>query len=173
MKRIIVCASVLFCFVIISASNGNTQLKSNVIDIVKPTSSDIPEGFMYGQVPEVYKKTLKGNPWMLDRAAIKRLADKVYPGGDANKISSMHVSIISKKKKPFSDDIVCYLILYKDAKAARAEIKKVNEFTGYNSDRCILLVKENLAVLLFVDDINNFHYIRDMAVALEERIKNL
>jgi hypothetical protein len=86
---------------------------------------------------------------------------------------NMHVSIITRKSKPFGDDIVCYLILYKDAKAAKEEIKKVTEFTGYNSDRCILLVKENLAAFLFVDDVGNFHHLRDLAVILEERIKNL
>jgi hypothetical protein len=121
----------------------------------------------------VYKKTLKDNPWMMDKAAIKRLAGKLYPGGDFSKIANMHVSIMAKKAKPFGDDIVCYLILYRDAKSAREEIKKASEFSGYNSDRCILLIKENLAVLLFVDDINNFHFIRDMAVILEERMRQL
>ena len=173
MKRIAIFTGFFIFFVVISASSGNTQLSSSVIDAVKPTSDDIPDGFMYGKVPEIYKKTLKDNPWVMDGAAIKRLAGKIYPGGDSSRIASMHVSIMARKKKPFGDDIVCYLILYKDAKAARVEIRKVAEFTEFNSDRCILLTKENLAVFLFVDDVNNFHYIRDMAATLEERLKRL
>jgi hypothetical protein len=173
MKRIAIFTGFFICFVVISTTSGNTQLTPSVIDTVKPTSNDIPDGFVYGKVPQVYKKTLKDNPWVMDNAAIKRLAGKIYPGGDSSKIAAMHVSIMARKNKPFGDDIVCYVILYKDAKAARDEIRKVAEFTDYNSDRCVLLVKENLAVFLFVDDVNNFHYIRDMAAVLKERLNNI
>ncbi len=173
MKKGAIFSGFLLIFFVISATNGGTQLRPDAIDAVKPHISDLPDGFTYGKVPTVYKKTLKDNPWMMDKAAIRRLADKIYPGGDFNRIMNMHMSIMAKKDRPFGDDIVCYVILYRDAKSAREEIKKASEFTGNNSDRCILLIKENLAVLLFVDDVNNFHFIRDMAVILEERMKQL
>jgi hypothetical protein len=173
MKKTICSVCILFFIVIITASQGSTQFKSETIDLVKLTGGDIPEGFMYGKIPEPYKKTLKDNPWLMDKSAIKRLADKVYPGGDYSKISGMHVSILADKKKPYGDDIVCYVILYTGMKAAQDEIKKLAEFTGYNRDRAILITKDNLAVVLFVDDVNDFHYIQDLARTVEERLKNL
>ena len=173
MKKAMIAAGIILFLVTLTVSKGNTRLKSTVIDTIKITSSDLPAGFTFGKVPEVYKKTLKDNPWMMDKDAIKRLADKIYPGGDYHKIESMYVTIIAAKQRPYGDDIVCDLILFKDDQSTRDEIKKVAEFTGFNSDRCIVLTKDNLAVFLFVDDINNFHYIRDMAVTMEERIKNL
>ena len=32
---------------------------------------------MYGMIPDFAKKILKGNPWNMDRAAIKKLSDKL------------------------------------------------------------------------------------------------
>jgi hypothetical protein len=173
MKKAIVCLGVLFTLVIITASNGNSQLKPGAIDSIRLTDKDIPDGFMYGTVPEPYRKTLKGNPWTMDKAAIKRLADKIYPGGDYNKIDSIHVSIIADRNTPFGDDIVCYVILFTNIKAAQEELRKVTEFTGYNSDRSLLITKDNLAVIFFVDDIGNFHYIQELAKTVSERIKSL
>jgi len=173
MKRGLIAAGILLFLVTLTVSKGNTRLKSDVIDIVRITDSDIPAGFTYGTVPEVYKKTLKNNPWMMDQDAIRRLAGKIYPGGDYNHIASMYVTIIAAKQRPYGDDIVCYLMLFTDDKAAREEIRKVTSFAGFNSDRSIVLTKDNLAVFLFVDDVNNYHYIRDMAVSIEGRIKKL
>jgi hypothetical protein len=173
MKKSFLCALILLSFVVVTATRGNTQFKPEAIDIVKPTDKDIPEGFMYGTVPEPYRKTLKNNPWTMDRAAIKRLADKIYPGGDYNKIVGMHVSIITKKEKPFGDDIVCYVIVYSSMKAAHDELKKLSEYSGYNRDRVILLSKDNIAVLLFVDDVDNLHFIQEMGKIVEERMKTL
>lgn len=173
MKRITVFVTILISLLFISTSKGNSEIKPNAIDAVKLTSDDIPEGFMYGKVPEVYKKTLKDNPWMMDKAAIRHLADKIYPGGDYNKIAGIHISIIANKNKPYNDDIVCYIILFNSMKAAMDELKKVNEYTGYNRDRVILLSKENLAVFMFVDNANNFHYIQELAKKIDERLKCL
>jgi hypothetical protein len=173
MKKAILSACILLSFILITESQGSSQLKLNAIDSIKLTTSDIPEGFMYGKVPAPYQSTLKDNPWMMDRAAIKRLADKIYPGGDFNKIAGIHVSIIANKKTPFGDDIVCYMILYTNMKAAQDEIKKMSEFVGYNRDRALVLTKDNLAIILFVDDINNYHYIQELAKMIEERMKSI
>jgi hypothetical protein len=173
MKKAILSFCILLSFFFIAELKGSSQLKINAIDTIKITSSDIPEGFMYGKVPAPYQSTLKDNPWMMDRAAIKRLADKIYPGGDFNKIAGIHVSIITKKKTPLGDDIVCYMILYNNMKAAQDEMKKMNEFVGYNRDRALVLAKDNLAIILFVDDIENYHYIQELAKMIEERMKNI
>lgn len=173
MKKIMMLSGIIICLCFLAKSKGSTQLKLDAIDTIKLTEKDIPDGYMYGKVPAVYRKTLKDNPWMMDRGAIKRLADKVYPGGDAGKISGMYLSIIANKKKPFNDDIVCYVILYSSMKAAQDELKKVKEFAGYNSDRVLILNRENLVVLFFVDDVTNFHYIQQLSAVMGDRIKNL
>jgi hypothetical protein len=173
MKKAMFSICILLSLILITETKGSSQLKLNAIDTVKLTSADIPEGFMYGKVPAPYQSTLKDNPWMMDKAAIKRLADKIYPGGDFNKIAGMHVSIITNKKKPFGDDIVCYMILYNTMKAAQDEIKKMSEFVGYNRDRALVLTKDNLAIILFVDDINNYHYIQELAKMIEGRMKSI
>ncbi len=85
----------------------------------------------------------------------------------------MYVSIIASKKKPFNDDIVCYLILYHSMKAAQDEMKKISEFAGYNRDRVILLSRDNLVAILFVDNVTNFHYIQELSTVIGERMKNL
>lgn len=172
MKKIIL-SVFIFISIIVTASQGSTQFRSESIDAVKLTGGDIPEGFVYGKIPAPYKATLKDNPWMMDKAAIRRLADKIYPGGDSNSIAGMHVSIIADRKTPYGDDIVCYVILYTGMKAAQKEIKKATDFIAYNNDRAILLTRDNLAVIFFVDDINNFHYIQDLARTMEERLKHL
>ncbi|MBN2078329.1 MAG: hypothetical protein JW838_05145 [Spirochaetes bacterium] len=173
MKKIIAGIVVIGCVGVVFASMGISQLSPGAIDRVRPMAGDIPEGYIYGKIPEPYKKTLKDNPWMMDRAAIKRLADKVYPGGDHNRIAAMHVSIIANRLKPFNDDIVCYVILYQNEKAAREEMKKFSEYAGYNRDRALLLGRDNLAVFIFVDDIANYHYIQEMARTIDERLKGL
>jgi hypothetical protein len=173
MRKAILTICILLSMILITEVKGTSQFKSDAIDIVKLAPGDIPEGFMYGTIPGPYRKTLKENPWMMDKAAIKRLADKVYPGGDYSKISNMHVSIIANEKTPLGDDIVCYVILFTNMKAANDEIKKMTEFTGYNRDRVLLLTKDNLAVIIFADDIENYHYIQDLAKILGDRLKSL
>jgi hypothetical protein len=173
MKKAILSVCILLSLILITESKGSSQLKTNAFDTIKITSSDIPEGYMYGKIPAPYQSTLKDNPWMMDRAAIRRLADKIYPGGDHSKITGIHVSIIANKKTPLGDDIVCYMILYNTMKDARSEMRKMEEFAGYNNDRVLVLSKDNLGVILFVDDIVNFHYIQNLAKMIDERMKNL
>lgn len=155
------------------SSTGNTEYRSDIINSLRPTESDIPSGFVYGRVPQFYQRVLKNNPWMMDNAAIQKLAKNIYPDGDFRKIANIHVSIIADRKTPFGDDIVCYIILYKDRKSAEGEIGKISDFAKYNNDRAIVLSKENLVVFLHVDDIENFHHIRAMAEKMEERLAHL
>ncbi|HOT45570.1 MAG TPA: hypothetical protein PLM53_12050 [Spirochaetota bacterium] len=173
MKKAILSICILLSFILFTELKGNSQLKINAIDTVKLTNADIPEGFMYGTVPAPYRSTLKGNPWLMDRAAIKRLADKIYPGGDFNRIAGIHVSIIANKKTPLGDDIVCYVILYNSMRDAQQEMKKMSEFVGYNNDRALMITKDNMAIIFFVDDIENFHYIQELAKTVGERMKSL
>ena len=146
------------------------QYKSNVIDTIKLSSGDIPGGFIYGNLPPAVKSVLKDNPWKFDRSAINRLSSEIYPGADQTKIADIHMSILARSATPFGDDIVCYIIVFNDTQAAKGELTKLNEFVGYNSDRAITIIRENIAVFLHVDDVKDFPLIRDMAAKMEDRI---
>ncbi len=145
----------------------------DIIDKVKLIESDIPKGFMYGKIPSFAKNVLKENPWKMDRKAIMKLADKIYPGGDYSKIDGIYVSIIADKKTPHGDDIVCYIIHYTDSASAKGEIKKITDFAGYNGDRVIVQTKNNLAVFLHVDDTKNFHLIEKLNKKFKERLNKI
>lgn len=154
-----------------AASKEDPNLK--IIEQIKISEKEIPDGFVYGKVPKFASKVLKNNPWVLDTPAIKKMTPRIYPGGDANSVKAIHMTIVADKKRPFNDDIVCYIILYKDPKAAKEEIKKLNDFYHYNNDRTILITKETIAVFLLVDDIKNYHYIQEIKTSMEGKIKTL
>ncbi|MBN2039086.1 MAG: hypothetical protein JW864_03530 [Spirochaetes bacterium] len=171
MKKII--TFFVFIVLIVSGSNvtGLTEDGTLMINKMRLMQEDIPEGYMYGQIPDFAKKVLKHNPWNMDKDAIKTLTEKIYPGGDYNQVTSIHVTIIAKKETPHGDDIVCYIIKYRDAKSAKEEISKISEYVGYNGDRAILSVMDNMAVFLHVDDKEDFHIIRKMEKTMKERFK--
>jgi hypothetical protein len=174
MKRqitISVAAMLIMGLIFISHSTGLPQGSNSIIDKIRLMPEDIPDGFMYGIIPNIYKKTLKNNPWEFDKAAIEKLADKIYPGGDHRQISAIHVTIISKKETPHRDDIVCYIIQYKKSLLAKNELKKITEYAGYNQDRAILHVKDNYAVFLFIDDIKNILLLKELDKKISERIE--
>jgi hypothetical protein len=87
-------------------------------------------------------------------------------------VSAIHVTILARNNTPYGDDIVCYIIVFNDSSEAKAELKKLADFAGYNSDRVIVLARENMAVFLHVDDADDLPLIRDIAGKLEERLNN-
>jgi hypothetical protein len=137
---------------------------------IKISSEDLPEGFIFGQIPNYAKSTLKNNPWNMDRAAINKVASMVYPDGNPSTIKEMFVSIMTKPENPYGYDIVCYLILYKDKNTAKAELVKLKNFSEVNKDRTILTVKDNLAVFMFVNDTKNFHHISNLSLKMEDKL---
>jgi hypothetical protein len=152
-----------------------TDMKYNesVIQKIRIVDTDLPEGFTYGQIPGFAKKVLLGNPWQMDRHAINKLTKELYPNGNAACVKNMHVSIMTKKEKPFGYDLVCYIIIYNDMQSAKKELEKLSSFNRFNSDRTILLTHGNLAVFLIAQDINNYKYIDVMKDKVEERINSL
>jgi len=157
----------------VSAIPADTTYQSSVIQKICITESDMPDGFMYGQIPGFAKSVLRNNPWEMDRTAINKLTKQLYPDGDAGSVKNMHLSIIARREKPFNDDIVCYIILFNDRQAAKKEIEKLNGYNRMNSDRTILTIHGNLAVFLIVDDVDNYKYIDLMQKKIEERINSL
>lgn len=154
-------------------SSATTMYSSSIIEKIRPTVNEIPAGYMFGQVPEFAKSLLKENPWTLDQAAIKKLTNRIYPGGEYSKVSDLHMTIITNKKNPYGDDIVCYIFIFRNEKSAQEELVKLNEFSGYNSDRSIVIEKKNMAVFLLVDSIKDFEYIRAMSEVIKKRIETI
>jgi hypothetical protein len=174
MKKIFtltISAMLLIGLIFISHSIGLPQVSNSVIDKIRLLPEDIPQGFIYGLIPDIYKKTLKNNPWEFDKSAIEKLADKIYPGGDHRQISAIHVTIIARKETPHRDDIVCYIIQYRKSPSVKDELKKISEYAGYNQDRAILHIKDNYAVFLFVDDAKNFLLLQELDKKITERIE--
>ena len=105
-------------------SSTTAMYSSSVIEKLKPTSEEIPDGYMFGQVPDFAQSLLKNNPWSLDQAAIKKLTNRIYPGGEYTKVSDLHMTIITNKKNPYGDDIVCYIFIFRNEKSAQEELAK-------------------------------------------------
>ena len=89
------------------------------------------------------------------------------------RIENIHITIMANSRKPFGDDIVCYIIVFRDGRSAKNEMKKLTEYTGYNSDRAIIMSKENMAVFLHVDDITHYPYIKEMASKLTAKLEGM
>lgn len=162
-------ATILTVFI----SSTTAMYSSSVIEKIKPTSEEIPAGYMFGQVPDFAQGLLKNNPWSLDQAAIKKLTNRIYPGGEYTKVSDLHMTIITNKKNPYGDDIVCYIFVFRNEKSAQEELVKINEHVGYNSDRAIVIEKKNLAVYLCVDSVKDFEYIKTLSESIKKRLETL
>lgn len=170
MKKITMIMIAVFLFI---SGNIMADFKPDAIEKIKPAQNDLPENFIFGTVPGFAKKVLKNNPWTLDDAAAKKMTGRIYPGGDYSAVSKIHMSIVANKKNPYKDDLVCYIIIYKNKNTAKKEIEKLTSYAGYNSDRTILFSKDNMAVILLADDTENFKYIQGLAESMQEKIKSL
>ncbi|HEY1406066.1 MAG TPA: hypothetical protein VF857_05605 [Spirochaetota bacterium] len=151
----------------------DSNFSEPAIEKIRITDSDLPEGFMYGQIPDFAKNVLLQNPWEMNRAAINKVTKNLYPSGDPGSVRNMHLSILAKKEHTYGYDIVCYIIIYNDGTTARKEIEKLSDFNRYNSDRTILLYQGNLAVFLIVQDVANYKYIQEMKEKMQQRINTL
>ncbi len=153
---------------------GITEINSSsLIEQIKPTAEEIPEGYMFGQVPKFAQNVLKNNPWSLDKDAIKRMTGRIYPGGEYTKVSDLHMSIITNKNKPYGSDMGCYIFIFRDKKAAQEELMKLKEYVNNNSDRSIIIDKSNLAVYLYVNNTKNFEYIKTISGIMKKRMDKL
>ncbi len=158
-------------FSIISLSFGvpsGEMYEDDIIESLMIDDADLPDGFMFGEIPEFAKDVLKENPWMMDRDAINRLTRNIYPDGDSRAVKSLYVSIITRKDVPYGDDIVYYALVFRDSASAQKEIKKLTEYTGYNKDRAVVLSKGNVAVYIHVDDTSDYHYIQGLSSKARE-----
>lgn len=164
LKYLVVIPLVLLCSIL------NANYQNTIFEKTKIIESDIPDGYMYGQIPDFAKSVLKQNPWVFDDAAKSRLSSKIYPGGDSASISSIYMTILAQRLNPYDDDIVCYQILYRDAVTAKSENAKLKSYSEANSDRLILINKENLSIILFVDDTKDYDKIQKLADTITTRL---
>jgi hypothetical protein len=173
MKKIGKIVLSVFAAVFLMSGNMMAEFKPDAIEKLKPAQNDLPENFVFGTIPGFAKKVLKNNPWTLDDPAMKKMIGRIYPGGDYQNVSKVHMSIFANKKNPYRDDFVCYIILYKNKNTAKKELEKLTSYNGYNSDRTILISRDNMAVFFLADDIVNYKYIQEMANSMQEKIKSL
>lgn len=152
---------------------AGAEYNGDVIEKIRIINEDIPTGFIYGSIPPFAKKVLKENPWKMDKNAIRKLTDKVYPDGNYSKISDIHISILTRNNTPYGDDVVCYIILFKNISESRSEIKKITDFAGFNKDRVIVITRDNMVVFLHVDDVADFPLIRKIAAKIQDRLNQL
>lgn len=169
--KIFFISSILSLFFLLNISSA--MYSNSIIDTIKPNEADIPEGYCYGIIPDFAKNMLKENPWSLDSNALNRFAHRIYPDADNNRMSAVHMTIIANKKNPYDDDIVCYIFIYKDKISAEKEIDKLKKFVGYNNDRGIVLSRDNLAVYLLIDNINEYRHMENISRSIQKRIDAL
>jgi len=61
-------------------------------------------------------------------------------------------------------------LMFKDQPSASTEIKKIQEFYQYNKDRIVLIIKGQIAIMLFADDINNYKYVAELGNKLSSKL---
>lgn len=171
MKRSSVLFSILIIITGITVCFASVSFSDDMIEQIKINNSDIPSGFMLGKIPQFASKVFTGNPCYVDDRGKRIIADKIYPGGNAVNIKTMHVTILASSRTPYGDDIVCYILVFKDPDAAKKEIKKLQEYTGYNGDRSLLIVKDTMAVFIHADDTAHFNYIESIGSAIQSRMQ--
>lgn len=170
LKKHISFLTIMFVFIVTAYSAQiNGEYGAGIIDTVRLSDRDIPEGFMFGLIPNSVKSTLHDNPWDFDEAAIKRLTPVIYPDGDASAVGSIHFTILTHKEVPYGDDIVCYLLMYKSSSAADREIGKIREFAEINKDRVHFSVHDNIVVLMMVDDVSDYPLMRTLCDTIDSR----
>lgn len=157
-----------FIFSVFSVS-AKAELPASAVDTVKIEQKDIPEGYMFGIIPEGVKGTLRSNPWFFDRAAINRLTPVIYPGGDPATINAIHMTILARSDAPYADDIVCYFLVYSSTGAAEKELVKLKEFGDLNKDRVFYSVHDNVVLLMLVDDLDDYAIMRSLADLIDKR----
>ncbi|MCX8124171.1 MAG: hypothetical protein N3F66_08410 [Spirochaetes bacterium] len=131
---------------------------------------DVPQGFVFGKIPNFAKKVFTGNPCVVNPDGIRFLASKLYPDGNSANIKSMYVAIMAAEARPYGDDLVYYVLVFKDSKAATVEIKKLQDYYQFNKDRIVLITKDTIALLLFADDVDNYKYIAQLGEKLQARL---
>jgi len=169
MKTITASLAVMLLF-LFSAEVPAADFNRDIINTIKIKQEDLPKGFMFGKIPDFAKKVLKNNPWRMDRKAITVLAGKIYPGGDHNSIADIHSSIIARSSSPYGDDIVCYIILYRNSRVSKKEMAKLKSYTDFNNMRALVIERKNLAVFMFSDETRTLPLLMKLSEKITKRI---
>lgn len=143
----------------------------SIIEQIRLTEQDIPTGFVMGKIPGFARQVFRDNPGYLDQGGIKRIAKHLYPNGSPAGISAIYHTIMAKSATPFGDDIVCYIIVYANAKEAQKELKKLTDYVEFNNQRAAVTTKENLAVFIHSDDKVNMPAVMQLKRTIEERLE--
>lgn len=171
MKKL--CVFAIFIAISLCGYAFTRDFSTSDVDRIRLTAGDVPTGFIMAQIPSFAREVFRDNPCYLDSKGIKRIAKHLYPNGDSNAIASIHSTIMAKQGRPFGDDIVCYIIVYRNEKAALKEIKKLTDYVEFNNQRAVVSVKNNLAVFIHADDVVNMQAVTQLKHTIEERLASL
>ena len=158
-------------FALIFPLYSSPDFDQSIFDKIKISQEDLPNGFVFGKIPNFAKSTIQSNPWNMDRNAINKMTKNIYPDAEPSAVKGIYISIIAKESSPYNDDLVCFMILYKDASAAKKENQKLEDFTKFNRDRVLTINKDNLSVILLSDETENFRYILEFSKKIEEKLE--
>lgn len=156
----------LLSFSSAAAYTQDISVKSMVLQ-----KQDLPEGMVFGKVPDRAKGVIKGNPWILDSKSIKKLARAIYGGANPHSINRMAMVILTDKEKPYGDDIVYYVFKFTNKQTARKEIKKLEQVVRYNSKRVMLLKGKKSAIMIFSDEEEYFSQVTKLSLLLKQKIR--
>src|SRR6056297_2379688 len=161
------------CIVILAMSMGFSSVlfSDDLIEKIKLNNDEIPEGFILGKIPGFAQKVFANNPCYVNDRGIKVIADKIYPGGYAGNLKTIHVTILAGSHTPYGDDMVCYIMVFKDDNAAKKELKKLKEYSDSNRDRTMLIIKDTLAVFIHADDTEHYRYIESIGNKIRARLQ--
>ena len=172
MKKTLNYGIIIIFFILLVVSTGAAREKKDLFEILKPTKIDIPKGFVFGKIPPFAKKIFKENPWVMDNLSIRKLTSKIYPGGDYNSVLRIHMTIFAKQKKPYGDDIVCYIIQYKTRYLKNIELTKIKNHVKYNQDRSLMIEKNNIIIYMHSDSIEDFGEMEFVVNKIRDKIEN-
>ena len=174
MKKIFLLFVNCLLFIFLSFTSYSTAASNSLelFEKIKIDQTFLPEGFVFGKIPNFAKEVIKNNPWNMNRSAINKLTDHIYPNADPSAVQEIYMSIFARQNQPYGDDLVCYIILYKDATSTKREKLKLEEFAKINSDRVMTLTKDNIAIMMHVDDANDIPLLHNIYKKIKDTMEN-
>ncbi len=172
-KRIIL---TMFIFVFLfgyfenAISKTTAKKPKNKIQSLILQSKDLPEGMVLGKIPKSARKLIKRNPWILDRASIKKFSRAIYSGANYYAISRMAMVILTSEQRPYDDDVVYYVFEYKTESIAKRESQKIADVKKYNPRRAEFLHSERFVILVFCDNEELFPQLQEVTRMLKQKL---
>ena len=96
---------------------------------------------------------------------VKECQQKKYPAGPVLN-EFVFLSVLNRR-------LHINLLYLQKSNPVSKEIDKLKKFVGYNNDRGIVLSRDNLAVYLLIDNINEYRHMENISRSIQKRIDAL